>query len=227
MRLARASAYALASLAEAPDAPDRCLGKPTTTSTTSCVTTSPASRSRSLPSFARRSVSSGLARVPVASERATPTRTVPTSTPSLLPGTQLPLISAPIPAAVHPAAGVLAGIASGPGSGHPGRITAEVELPGLRRGTGRAGRRERWQRDGHLFGPVRSVGLLSWQGWVRRHPPGHGGPAGLRNRLRSRPRAGGVGRAAHEVAAPTACSTAARAAGIPAGSAPPPCATSG
>ena len=36
-------------------------------------------------SLARRSVSSGLARVPVGSERATPTRTVPTSTPSTRP----------------------------------------------------------------------------------------------------------------------------------------------
>src|SRR3954469_12213225 len=87
MRLAREAAYALASVADAPDAPDRCLGNPTTTSTTSCVTTSPARRSRSLSSLARRRVSNGLARVPVTSLSATPTRTVPTSIPSRLPGT--------------------------------------------------------------------------------------------------------------------------------------------
>src|SRR4051812_8118785 len=136
MRLARASAYALASLADAPDAPDRCLGKPTTTSTTSCVTTSSARRSRSFWPLARRSVSNGLASVPVASERATPTRTVPTSTPSLLPGTQVALgrsavIAGPLGVAVG--AGALGAL----GAGDARRIVAEVQLPGHRTGDGR------------------------------------------------------------------------------------------
>src|SRR5262245_1332313 len=62
-------------------------GKPTTTSTTSCSATSSVRRSMSLPERSSRdSVTSGVARIGAGSLIATPTRTEPTSTPSLRPG---------------------------------------------------------------------------------------------------------------------------------------------
>src|SRR3954469_3574802 len=162
MRLAREAAYALASLADAPDAPDRCLGNPTTTSTTSCVTTSPARRSRSLSSFARRRVSNGLARVPVTSLSATPTRTVPTSMPSRLPGSHAE------PPSASTSGTVLASLRLRPvgrrtrrrRAGHLRGVAAERQPPGLDARRGRGPGPQRRERERHRFGAVlRSLGL--------------------------------------------------------------------
>src|SRR3954452_824254 len=181
MRLARERAYALASLADAPDAPDRCIGKPTTTSTTSCVTTSPAIRSRSLLSLARRTVSRGLARVPVVSERARPTRTFPTSTPIRRPGTQR--CDSPSAPTIGAVLTILRPVGAVVAPGHARRVTPQVQDPRLVRG-----------RLPRLRRPV--------GGCLRRHGRGHRRASGLGDRLVP-------GGRAHAPVPPIACSAAA------------------